>query len=91
MGVIVLGLYCFAGSALLSHLAANVAASDAHSVPQPTAALPARVIVSIAVREGSTHTSYVLCATWADRTASDVIDVAMEDFPELYVNLACNQ
>ena len=106
LGVVAFGLYCVAGSALVSHLIANVSGVDgAATAPtetvlsdllslddaRSTAVVPARVTISIAVHEGTTHSSRVMCSTSPDRVSSDVIDVAVEDFPELYVNLDCNR
>lgn len=107
IGVAAFGLYCVAGSALVSHLVANavdgtaatrtdrevsdrLASLDARSTPQRTAVVPARVMVSIVVREGPTDSSTVLCATRADRVARDVIEIGVEDFAQLYVDLECN-
>jgi len=38
----------------------------------------------------TTDSPTVLRATWADRVASDVIEIGVEDFPRLYVDLECN-
>jgi hypothetical protein len=104
VGVVAFGLYCVAGSALVSHLIVNASGVDGLA-PAPsdtvlsdllslddtrsTAVVRASVVISIAVHEGTTHSSSVMCTTSPDRVSSEVIDIAVEDFPELCVNLDC--